>query len=372
MRPNYPGKPLYSAICLFLFFATLSLNACGHTEAAPPDVAMDKAMQAIRDYGRGHQPSPGTSASEKPDQTDEAYSAHIRNILVQEDFAQLEKIAEQNRIERGRLLGGVWKTLAFYNGTSWSTASKPQKDSDLEMNIATLKKWIAAYPSSTAARLSLAYFYVNYSWQARGPGFADSVSDAQWRLFHQRNAQAEAILLDLVSFQQKDPFWYQTMQLVAHDQGWDQAQARELFDLAASFEPSDYHYYAEYTRYLLPQWYGNPGDIKDFAEETAARVPEPQGSMLYFWIFSSRTCYCRDALKDLPQANYEKLKQGYANITRLYGVSNLNANRFAYMSSTFHDQPAAREAFAEVTKMDENIWTYQQVFDQARDWANQP
>ena len=37
-------------------------------------------------------------------------------MLVQEDFAQLEKIAQQNQIEKGRLLGGVWKTSAFYNG----------------------------------------------------------------------------------------------------------------------------------------------------------------------------------------------------------------------------------------------------------------
>jgi hypothetical protein len=36
---------------------------------------------------------------------------------------------------------------------------------------------------------------------------------------------------------EKDPFWYEAMQLVAHDEGWDQADVRELFDQAVAFEP---------------------------------------------------------------------------------------------------------------------------------------
>jgi hypothetical protein len=39
--------------------------------------------QAVLDYGRGHQALLTPNLVEKPDQTDEAYIAHIRNILVQ-------------------------------------------------------------------------------------------------------------------------------------------------------------------------------------------------------------------------------------------------------------------------------------------------
>jgi transposase-like protein len=80
----------------------------------------------------------------------------------------------------------------------------------------------------------------------------------------------------------------------------------------------------------------------------------------------------RQAQEDLPRASYEKFSKGYANITRLYGVSNLNANRFAFIATTFRDQSAAREAFANITKMDESIWTYQSIFDNSREWANTP
>jgi len=70
-------------------------------------------MRAIHNYGHDHQSLLFPGSSDKPEETDAAYSAHISIILVQEDFAQLEKIARQNRIEKGRLVGGVWTTLAW-------------------------------------------------------------------------------------------------------------------------------------------------------------------------------------------------------------------------------------------------------------------
>jgi hypothetical protein len=39
------------------------------------------------------------------------------------------------------------------------------------------------------------------------------------------------------SLRQKTPFWHEAMQLVAHDEGWDQADVPELFDQAVAFEP---------------------------------------------------------------------------------------------------------------------------------------
>ena len=82
-------------------------------------------------------------------------------MLVQEDFAQLEKIAQQNQIEKGRLLGGVWKTFAFYNGTGKPASAGTATDSDYAAQIARVKKWIAAYPDSPTPRISLAYLYLN-------------------------------------------------------------------------------------------------------------------------------------------------------------------------------------------------------------------
>src|SRR5260221_4994365 len=114
-----PLRASFGIATLFSLFALcLSLTACSRSEARRPPAEPEVVMKAIRGYGGGHQALLVPGSVEKPDQSDEAYSAHIRNILVQEDFAQLEKIARQNRVEKGRLLGRVWKNYAFYTGTN--------------------------------------------------------------------------------------------------------------------------------------------------------------------------------------------------------------------------------------------------------------
>jgi len=129
---------------------------------------------------------------------------------------------------------------------------------------------------------------------------------------------------------------------------------------------------ASTENFLLPQWYGEPGELQAFAEETLHRVPEPDGSMLYFWIFSSEVCYCQQGMEALTQANYPKLRQGYVNISNFYGISNLNSNRFAFMASVNKDKLSAHEAFASVSKMNEDIWQSKQTFEEFRAWANAP
>jgi hypothetical protein len=120
-------------------------------------------------------------------------------------------------MEKGRLLGGVWKTFALYNGTGKPVSAGTPTDSDYAAQIARVKRWIAAYTDSPTPRISRACLYLNYSWLARGSGLANSVSESQWSLFKSRNAQAKAILLEAGTLKEKDPFWYEAMQLVAHD-----------------------------------------------------------------------------------------------------------------------------------------------------------
>ena len=51
--------------------------------------------------------------------------------------------------------------------------------------------------------------------------------------------------------------------------------------------------------------------------------------------------------------SYPIAKRGYANITRFHGTSILNANRFAFMATTFKDQPSAHEALPQSL-----LWTW--------------
>jgi len=371
MQKNRGAVPKQAVTTVFLL-SVLALSACGHTEAAPPTIPMNVVIQTIRDYGRGHQLSPAPANQAKPEEADQMYCAHIHSLLLQEDFGQLEKIAAQNRVDKGRLIGGVFKTGSFYTGTGATSCLETGTEAEHLSLIALLTKWNAAYPDSVTPRLALATLYIDYAWVARGRGTADTVSRKGWRLFRGRTAQAKDILIRAASLKDKDPQWYVVMQMVAQNEGWEQADARELLDQALGFDPDFYPFYRFHSIYLLPQWYGNPGDIQALADEAASKHPEPQGSMLYFRIMSTLACYCGQNPEQLKGADWQKLQLGFANIEKAYGLSDLNANRFSEMAFVFGDKAVAREAFGRITQRDDAAWVDVQSFQYARNWASAP
>jgi tetratricopeptide (TPR) repeat protein len=357
------------------FFGYLALavvaSSCGHTQASPASAPAkpDAVMKMIQDYGRGHSGFISPASPTKPTETEDAYGAQMSDLLVHEDFVQLENIGRQNRTEKGRLVGGIWKTFAFYEGLSKASTTGQESVAFYDQQITRAKKWIAAYPDSVTARLALAELYLDYGGFARGTGTANTVSESQWNQLNTLSAKAKAILLEASTFKEKDPAWYFGMQLIALYEGWDKEKARELFDQATAFEPDYYHFYRQYANYLLPRWYGESGDVPALAEEVAKRIQDPQGSMLYFYIIGTITCYCREDMEELSTVSYAKVKQGYDSISRLYGTSNLNANRFAFIAVTFKDQASARVAFEAISETKLDIWYTQGVFDTYLNWA---
>jgi hypothetical protein len=326
-------------------------------------------MKAVHDYGRNHSSPVASRASEKPVETYEHYYAHITDLLVQEDFTQLEKIAQQNRVEKGLLLGGRWKSYEFFATTAYpSSADEPGYGTRIEL----LKKWIAAYPESSAARISLAELYIYYAFLARGDGYADSVTDDQWKLFHERTALAVQSLMDASRLKERDPHWYAVWQMVGQNDAWSKAAMRDLLSQALTFEPGYYHFYRLHAQFLRPVWFGEPGEIQSFAEEVSSSRPEPNGSILYFQIMSSLACYCNWSMRDLPHASWPKLRQGYIGLTQLYGTDNVAANRLAYFATMFGDKAAAREGFDSTSSAILDIWDTQGFFDSSREWANSP
>jgi hypothetical protein len=348
-------------------------SSCGLSEASSPGPAMDVLMQAVHDYGRSHQSSVLPPPFPIPQETDDDYEAPIKKLFLASDFTQLEKIAQQSRAERGLVRGGAWQNHDFYNvlGSSevlWGE----QTEEDYQKQITLLNNWIAAFPDSVTPRIALARLYLDYAYFVRGEGAADGVSDSQWKLYNQRNILAERSLLTAAGLKDRDPHWYEAMVDVAIQAGWDKPSELELLNQALAFEPSYYHYYRQHANYLEPQWYGEPGEIAKFAEETSLRLKDPDASILYFRITSTLACNCEVEGADLPSISWPKFKSGYVSVTRLYGKSNLNANRLAWAAYKFGDKAAAQEAFASMDHMEHDIWWSPETYAEAREWATTP
>ncbi len=300
------------------------------------------------------------------------YQYNIRTLLVLDRFEALDKAAAEARSSKARGQGGVWTLYLLYEAIIVPADSGSSGDEEWNAHIAKLKNWTIARPQSITARVALAEAYLSWAWQARGSGYAEKVADQGWELFGSRVEQAQRILLEAAKLPEHCPMWYESMQQVALAQGWDKARARALLDQAIAFEPKYYHFYREYTNFLLPRWYGDDGEAETFVKEVSKRVGGQEGAFLYFELATVITCHCDSDSEVMARLSWDKIKAGYTALQQSYGTSDLKMNRFAYMAYLVGDRTAARPVFEQLgPRWEQTIWKNKTRFEEARTWSNE-
>jgi hypothetical protein len=273
------------------------------------------------------------------------YRAQVRQWLKQEDFSALELEAAKERTSKARFAGGAWKLHVFYGSVSQPGVPVPT-DTDLESQIALLKRWVAAVPDSITARLALAHTYLNYAWNARGHGMANTVTTQGWQLFESRTEQAKTILDDARNLSVKCPEWFVAMMGVALHLNWTRPEFAGLFRDATAFEPEYFYYYMDYANYLQPKWDGKHGESAKMADDAATRVGGDQGDFLYFEI--AGYVAARGNKPEIKQMSWDRIQAGYAALEKLYGSTYVDKNEFALMAVRFKDIPTAQKLFLQI------------------------
>ncbi len=368
---------------LFVLGACFSQTSCLRLfmpQGAEPGPNPEQLLTVVRQYGQGGQsdsasaPQPAMSPSTAPAATleDEAiYRREISAIFYAGDFGKLEAKVREARASKERLRGGVWKLNQFYDVVATAPAASDGAGKDWPKLFGILKQWKAAQPNSAAAQIAIAEAFVNYGWNIRGDGTADTVSSNRWQNFDVMLGKAASTLVEAAQLKEKCPYWYETMQDVALGQGWTKSQARELFEQAAAFEPTYYHFYREYAYYLLPKWYGQLGETEAFAAEAADRVGGQQGDFIYFELASVTVCSCESDKPSMKNLFWTRIRRGYEVLGQQYGVSDEKANRYALMAYAEDDKASAREAFAIVgNDRGDGVWSSQEHFENTKAWAS--
>jgi hypothetical protein len=363
---------LYSEIPLVCLFLAVFAPAISHSqELRQSSPAAANATGNVGDQTPGKQAAqPGTPSAARVEEAEEEYQDRIANYFNQQNYEQLEKEAQEARTSKARFPGGGWRLFFFYEALDAPGRNARATEDDWMHYLHLTQVWMKQRPDSITSQVADAEAYVNYAWHARGRGPADLVTDDNWQLFYSRVASARHLLEGAAKLKEKCPYWYEAMQHVALAQGWPKFKARQLFEQAITFEPSYYHYYREYAYFLEPNRHGEDGEAEGFAEETAKRVPGPEGKFLYFEIASVIACPCagEDVSGHLQRLSWPMIKEGYASLTQLYGTSMLKRNRYAFMAVTANDLPAAQQMFTEIGEnWDPGIWRDKANFERTKE-----
>ena len=311
-------------------------------------------------------PSPEAAQPESAEVQDtnvRAFRAQVSSLYESASYAQLDALAQQLRTEKLRFRGGVWQLNVFYTTISFP-GPLTSTDAEWEAQIARLQQWMQASPNSPTPRIALAQAYIKFAWKARGNGFGNTVTPEGWALFKQRIESARSVLEAAQPFSVGCPEWYRQMQTVALAQGWPRKQVDALASQAMAHEPEYFPFALAQANYLLPKWYGKPGETEQYAAEVADTVGGQQGDALYFLIAESLNC-CRRT--QAPALSSSRVQQGFTALDQLYGTNNFERNAAAYMALRAGDTQTAQALFTRIgNDWERSVWHSKALFDASR------
>lgn len=296
------------------------------------------------------------------------YSKTIYTLFKAAKFEQLDCLADSARSHKETFPGGLWKIHAIYSGLARPPLHPTEED--WVAHIELLQRWVSTRPESITARVALAESYTRYGEDARGTGFADTVSESGWRLFNERTAKAKQILEQASVLSTKDPEWYVAMQDVALYQSWEPNARQALLEQAIKFEPAYYYYYRLYANSILPKWGGEEGEVAEFLQKAADKIGGDAGDILYFRVAGTLICGCQTDQK--LNLSWPRIMRGFDAVEKQNGAAPENWNLLAHMAISFRDPDVAGKMFTRIgDQWSDNVWQNSPDFESAKQWAKQ-
>ncbi|MCC9599501.1 hypothetical protein LOC67_02935 [Stieleria sp. JC731] len=152
----------------------------------------------------------------------------------------------------------------------------------VQRSLRVAARFADRFPSSDIAKCILANVYDSYAWDARGTGFAGSVSEHQWTVFRKYVAKAEGICAPLLNRPQPNSQVFRMALELARTNG---KPLEEIVQLASRIRQSPYRADASLHHlvavYLMPRWNGAPGMLESYMEKVAQTIGGEEGDAVY-------------------------------------------------------------------------------------------
>ena len=184
------------------------------------------------------------------------------NLLEQATEALAKALADDSMPEREAdessefLLSFPW----WADGSRWNSYHT--------LEPALTNRWKKA----SFAFLAKGRGYLSYAWQARGTGYANTVTERGAELFTERLAIAASALEAAWDGNPHDARICREMMRVELGQGKGRERLETWFQRGMRLEPSNTDLCYEKLEYLRPRWYGSVKEMIDFGRECTANT----------------------------------------------------------------------------------------------------
>jgi hypothetical protein len=257
-------------------------------------------------------------------------------LLQNEQFLDLERLFDDWSDPSARRADGRPMLTAYASALETAVAYTLEWDKIREV----IQSWRAKNPYSPAAAITEAIYWKNYAWNARGSGYASSVTPDGWNLFNERLEKAMAVLEESRLFASDNPLWSVTYIDVGNGLNWPKARLMRQFAKSIAKNPTFSSLYTTTGFNLTPQWGGSWSLVDEFARNAVKASEAAEGKSFYARVYMSvDSCNCDqfDLFRD-SQANWPDMKRGLEDLVRLYPHSAWNLNKFAAYACVASDK----------------------------------
>ena len=289
-------------------------------------------------------------------------------FLVASNYDALDQLAAKLRASKESWPTGSWKVADVYASL---VPTNHAPEAQWQARLTALRNWIAARPESPSARVALAYFLTEYAWQARGGGYAYTVTDEGWRLFAQRLTDAAHTLNAANGLAFYCPVAWSVLMRVGLGLSVDRARYDALFDKAIHLVPDYKSYYYRRAIYLLPRWSGEPGEWESDLAKSCDSLGGEKGDELY-----AQVVWCMHKSVNFTNIfgenalSWDRVDRGFAVIEKDYPDSLSAKGERAHLAALARDVPKAKKYMDETEgKVDLSQWKTKDEYLRFANWA---
>jgi hypothetical protein len=276
-------------------------------------------------------------------------------------------MADEIRKENFHYADGKMKLEQFYSGLALNR--EQQSDDDYKTHLDDLRLWIKEKPLSISARAALVSNLTDWSWKARGGGYANTVSSAQFQDFAKRLKEANQAFVEATKLATQCPHLYVGAQTVALGQNWSKPKYDDLVAQANKKFPTYYQFYFGKSYYLQPRWNGEQNEWVQYAAKAADAIGGADGAKLYariVWNVDNYGFY-PDIFGEFSELKWDKVKSGFEALSKEYPGNRTVTSEFCKLAWCAKDQKTATSLMTNLgNHCDISVWKKKARFLQAQ------
>lgn len=293
----------------------------------------------------------------------------VHELFCKEKFGELETLANELRETKARFPDGHWKLEYYYEGLSKPTVTTEEQ---WKRWFKRMERWQRSFPKSITVRVATSSAWLSYGWQARGSGYANTVSKDAWEKLAECTEKALAISNKAPAKTIDDcPARYAILLTIGRNSGFDSATFFDILNRAIKFEPRYYSYYAIAMDYLTPRWFGKNAEWISFVENVDSLAGRKNDREIYTRLMIGMWQREWKTFDDVT-SSWAKMKKGFEDMEREYPNSRYNLNNFCMFSCLANDKLTARKLFARIGNRPYiEAWNNVSNFNNWQNWAQE-